>query len=286
MEPVPSVLIYSIGAALIWGTGDFSGGVATKRFPVNQVLIYSQLIGVVLLGLFAVFIGEQIPTTSELLFGGLAGIFGGIGLMSLYKGLALGKMSTTAPIAAIVGTVIPVIFGSLIEGLPDILTGIGILSAMIAVYFLSSEDSEDEGTTPIKYPIIAGLGFAGFYIMVDLFSSTSIYWPLVASRVTMIALIFVLSLLPTNFHLTVDSKLRTPKYLLVLIAAGICDSAGNILFAFATRTGRLDIASSVSSLYPGTTVFLAYLFYRQKLTSFQWIGIAFAISAIFMIFMA
>ncbi len=42
----------------------------------------------------------------------------------------------------------------------------------------------------------------------------------------------------------------------------------------------MDVSAVLSSLYPGMTVFLAWLILKEKLQSTQWVGILLALFAI------
>jgi hypothetical protein len=53
-------ITYGIGSALAWGAGDFSGGFATKRGSVFTVILYSQIIGGLLLVGLQVVWGEPL----------------------------------------------------------------------------------------------------------------------------------------------------------------------------------------------------------------------------------
>jgi drug/metabolite transporter (DMT)-like permease len=71
--------------------------------------------------------------------------------------------------------------------------------------------------------------------------------------------------------------------LAVIAATGIFDAGGNILFAVATRLGRLDISATVASLYPAGTVILAWIILNEKLSSRQWFGVLTALAALTLI---
>ena len=86
-----------LGSAVTWGAGDFSGGFASRKGNILGVILISQFVGGVILASIALLISETIPPFESIFYGGLAGIFGILGLIALYKGLALGRMGIVAP---------------------------------------------------------------------------------------------------------------------------------------------------------------------------------------------
>lgn len=271
-------IVYGLSSAVIWGAGDFSGGFATKRNNVYSVIIVSQFIGVTLLIALAFFFAEKIPSLNNLIFGGIAGISGSIGLVALYRGLACGRMGIVAPLSAVVTAALPIIVGLFYEGIPSSLQLLGFGIAIISVWFLSrSSDHAKIQMRELFLPIVAGLGFGLFFILIDRVSENAILWPLVAARIASISLMSIL------ITVRQQGKMPAKNHLPVIALVGIFDAGGNTFFALATRVGRLDISAVLGSLYPAATVLLAWLILKERLMYQQWIGVIAALGAIILI---
>ena len=271
-------VIYGLCSAASWGVADFSGGFATRRNNVFAVVILSQIIAGVLLLMVTMALTEGLPAYPQLIWGGVAGVAGSVGIMALYIGLARGRMGIVSSIAAVVTAVIPILFAFFNEGLPPVAKLIGFGFAFVAVWFLT----RSEGHTIMQrdewlFPLLAGIGFGVFFICIDHVSQTAILWPLVAVRVTSIltVLCFVLT----------RKKIEWPgvKQMPMIAFIGIGDTAGNVFFALATRLGRLDISAVVASLYPAVTVLLAWFILKERLMPRQWIGVGAALCALVLI---
>ena len=267
-----------LASALAWGAGDFAGGFASRRSNALTVVLFSQLIGGALLFVLAILFAQSIPPTAHLLSGALAGIFGVLGLVMLYKGLAQGRMGLVAPLSAVVTALVPLVFSLFAEGFPGRMRVFGFLIALVAVWFLSSPG----GTAKIepgelKLSLSAGLGFGLFFIFMDHASSQAVLWPLVAARGVAIIAIFTL--------LTATRQLTAPPagQFAFIALAGILDAAGNAAFVMAAHLGRLDIAAVLASLYPASTVLLAWIVFRERLVGQQWLGVVAAGAALVLI---
>ncbi len=271
-------IAFGLASAASWGSGDFSGGLASRRSSVYSVVIISQLIGAVFLVTLAFSLGENIPSADNLILGGIAGVSGAIGLVALYLGLASGRMGAVAPVTAMVAAAIPVLFSLLTEGLPAISQLVGFGMGLIAVWLLSSGgDGGAIQARELGLALTAGLGFGLFFILIDQVSQSAVFWPLVAARMASLSFLIILTIVRRGWERPARKQLSP------IALAGIFDTGGNTFFVLATRMGRLDIAAVLSSLYPAATVLLAWLILKERLMPQQWLGVAAALVALVLI---
>lgn len=273
----PLAVIFGLLSALSWGTGDFCGGVATQRSPGYSVVMVAEFVGAVLLIGLALITREPWPNSQSLLIALIAGLAGVVGLGALYQGLAIGKMGVVAPLSAIVGGAVPIIVALFIEGWPSVTQIAGFGLALVAVWLLAGTGEFKANRREIMLALIAGLGFGFYFVLIAQASTEYVFWPLSIAR-TAAGIAFLLFILITR-HPVLPSR----DALGLSSLAGIADAGGNLFFAFAAQSGRLDVAAVVASLYPGMTVILARFVLHERLTKLQTIGIVTALIAVVLI---
>ncbi|OPY21979.1 MAG: EamA-like transporter family protein [Methanomethylovorans sp. PtaU1.Bin093] len=271
-------IIIGLASAVSWGAGDFVGGCATRRTSAYYVVLVTQIMGIIIFPILAFVFSESLPPLNNLMWGAFAGFFGSAGLIALYVGLAKGKMSIVAPLAAVISVIIPVIYSALNEGIPSTFKIAGFVFAFIGIWLIVSINvGSGLKAKDLEYPLLAGILFGLFFISIDNFSATAIYWPLTVSRV--IALIML-----TGFIISTKTVIRTTSdVILIVILAGSFNTGGAILFALASQAGRLDVATILSSLSPAVTVLLACTLLKEQLAARQWLGVIAALIAISLI---
>lgn len=278
-------IIYGVSAALVWGTGDFAGGLATKRIDAKRVVLFAHIVGFTFFTVLAMLFGEPIPSSRDLLFGALAGLMGMGGLLALYRGLADNEMGITAPLAAVVTAIIPILFGFVFEGLPTSIQLAGFCFGLGAVWFLAGVGGEGKFRwREVKLPVAAGIGFALFLVLIDQVSEGAVFWPLAASRTASVLTLLIATKFLSKSESVGQMLGRATPWLLILIT-GLFDAGGNALIVLAAQTGRLDITSILSSMYPASTVLLAWLILGERLTVPQRWGAVLAFVAVVLIAM-
>jgi drug/metabolite transporter (DMT)-like permease len=263
MNHLYATVIFGLAASLCWGSGDFSGGLASRRAYVGSVVLIDYAVGLVLLLTLALIWREPFPAPVDLLWGGVAGVVGVLGVLAFYSALARGKMGIAAPVSAV-----------LTAGLPTLLQLGGFVLAGLAIVLIAGLQRLCERPQGIGLAVLAGCGFGGFFILISRVPAASTFWALAAARCSALGVLLLV--------LRVRRRpLVPPLSGMPLVAlAGILDALGNVLFVFAAQSGRLDVAALLSSLYPAATVGLSVLVLRERVARLQAVGILLALLAI------
>jgi len=266
-------------AALSYGIADFCGGFAAGRSRLLSVLLLAQLLGLLVAFAGMAMVPQGQPSARDLMWGFAAGLTGSLGLFMLYGGIARSIVAIVSPASAVVGALLPVLFGLLLGERPSALAVLGSGLCLPAILLLTWEGRAPEpGGKPVRtalgYGTLAGLGFGCFFIALSRTRPEAGLWPLVAARAASI-LAFVVALICTRQPFRVSRNAWAPA-----LAAGSADMGANILFLLASQGGMLTLVAVIASLFPAPTVILARIFLRQRLPATRWAGLALALAGV------
>jgi drug/metabolite transporter (DMT)-like permease len=206
-----------------------------------------------------------------------AGISVAIGIVALYRGLAVGRMGVVAPVTGLIAALLPVGAGIARDGLPATPVVAGIVLALVAVVLVSRVPGAGGSRSGIELAIVAGVGIGLFNILAGELPDGQVFGPLVIIKIAAASVIVAMLVVGRRAW-------RMPRQLAtVAVAVGIFDMAGNACYVLATQAGRLDVAATLSSLYPVTTILLAVALLNERVTRSHALGIAAAIAAIVLI---
>ncbi|MET7333869.1 DMT family transporter [Nonomuraea sp. NPDC005650] len=274
-------VILATACAVVYGTADFFGGLATRRSQVLSVVVLSQIAGLVLiLALLPLLPGT--PSAAALSWGLAAGLSGAAGLVLFYRALATGVMSVVAPTTAVTSAALPVVFGLATGERPEFWALVGVALALCAVLLISQDRSTDRrgSLASVLTALAAGAGFGGFFILLAMAPDEAGLWPLVGARVSSITTVALLALV------TRRALRPAPGSLHIIVAAGVLDMAANVLYLLAQRDGLLSLVAVLVSLYPASTLLLARQVLGERLRAIQVTGVACALGAVALIAVA
>ena len=275
-------ILYGILSAGTWGAADFIGGIASKRTSPYRVLFLAEIAGLVPFIVIALAIRETVPPAVDMLLGAGSSLLGLGGLLLLYKALASGQMTIAAPVSALFAALIPVLFGLFTLGVPSPATLAGFGLAFLAVWFISQSNSTD-WSSPLKgmlnigdlrLPLLSGLFFGLYFLVIHRATLHAFFWPLVAARLAGLLAFGIYALL------TRQPALPPREVWGLCLVNGIIDIAGNGFYVLAAQAGRIDVAAVLSALYPASTVLLAWIILKERLTWLQTFGVLLAFIAI------
>lgn len=283
-------------AALLWGGGDFSGGMGVKRAGGSmgaavRVVLLSHVMSLCVLLAVARWRGDSFPHGAALGWGLVAGGTAGIALSCFYIALSRGAMGASAALSGLLAAAIPAVVSGMVEGSPGLLRMVGFGVAGLAIWMIAAGPAEEAGAADsagtMGLALVGGVGFGFYFVGLKMAGSAGVIWPLATARmgsVTVAALLLAGLTWRESGGSGGESRVRLTRSAVIWVAAtALLDTSGNLLFLAATRAGRLDVAAVLASLYPASTILMAAWVLRERPTLRQGLGMAAAAVAVVMI---
>jgi drug/metabolite transporter (DMT)-like permease len=287
------VILLGLAAAVLYGTGDFLGGLAARKAQVLVVLALAETAGVIV-ALPAAAMWPGPVSLVGLAWGIGAGLIGGLGLIIFYTGLASGPMSVVAPVSGLASTVLPVAV-ALAEGerlRPGVYAGALLCLAAIVLASSARDSDPAHGTSPARRPrlpgaarplgygIASGASFGLFFLLIRNAGQSGELWPVAAARASELAVVLIAAAV---LRRSLSPRGAPGRLLLAAACAGAIDVAANICYVAATLTGVFGLAVVLASLYPGITVLLARVVLGERLRWAQRAGLGLAAIGIILV---
>lgn len=248
-----------------------------------RIMVVTYPLATVLLGLLAVTAGGPIHP-GAVLWGSLYGISQAVGVYWFYAAVSEGPISVVSPLAAVLNAAVPVGVGVALGERPGLIASVGVTLAMVAVLLVGRESPDDEDVRTHRFTsrvawltIGSGVAFGLDFVLLHEAPVQSRMWPLFFARAA--ATILVIAVAAASKNLGLPS--RTPLRLALL--AAVLETCANVSMLLAIQKWMLSLASILISLYPATTVILAIVVLRERLTRWQALGMVLAATSVSMI---
>ena len=316
------VTILALAAAVLYGTADFLGGVASRRASVFAVLALTVPAGAVIMVLVALlgqvpalggFVGHgglggpaSVGDWSAVGWAAASGVCGAAGLIAFYAGFASAPISVVAPVAALISAVLPV--GVAIAGgeRPGTTVIAGGLICLVAVVLVSAQPADDAPGENDEGPVGEGSGGQGRSGRIRLVTSgrlRALGYGAAAGVGFGLFFLFLKNagqsgvlwpvaisrsagtVVALGIVLVTRTRLRFGRNGITGIAliSGSIDAAANVCYVLATRAGLFGLAVVITSLYPGITVLLARVLLGEQMRWLQRAGLLLAAAGVVLV---
>lgn len=276
--------LFALATSLLWGLADFGGGLLTRRTPALTVVVASQSIAVVVLGVIVVATGAWSEAGPQLWFAVAAGAVGPVAMLSFYKALALGPMGVVSPIGSL-GVAVPVTVGLVLGERPGLLQFAGIAVAVAGVVLASGPQLRGAPVQrqAIVLTLIAAVGFGAVLALIAEASTTllGLFLALFVQRVTNVAVggaALYTSVKRGARALPEGEGIRALWSSLPALAfVGLADVAANGTYSIAAQIGPVTVAAVLANLYPVVTAVAAVVILKERLRGVQAAGAGIAL---------
>ena len=281
---LPLVVLIGMSSALVFGSADFLGGLASKRISSLRVTAIAAAVGLaLLLAVYPIFGGAW--SWSAVIFGGLSGVSGALAISLLYACLAIGPMSILSPVTAVVSAIVPAAVGIFVAHnrlgtLGYIAIGLALV-AVVLVGFVRDERAVRPTIRGLVMAMFSGVFIGLFLVLINLTPKDSGLVPLIANRgvnaTIMLVTVGILALVARRRGSPVAGGWRPGMRL--AIACGIVDVVANCGLLLGVRLGELTVIAVLTALYPAGTIILARIVLKERIALVQYLGLALAIAA-------
>lgn len=266
-------------SALLIGSSDFLGARSAGRTTALQTTTAAFLGGAVAVALYSPALGT--PNTRDLLLGALSGVAAAIALTALWQGYARSSIGIAAPVAAVVSTVLPIVYEAVRGSAPGVLGWLGVVIGGCALLLTSWEPRSSDGFAEVRTGValgaVAGVSFAAMFLIAISTSDESGTWPVAAQRLAA----FVVAV---GFGLATGRRpmadLASVRWSLL---AGVFGASGVAATVYGGQRGPIAPVIVAGSMYPAVAVGLAWFFLRQRLKPRQIAGLVAAMIGVALI---
>ena len=271
-------IVCGFSTAIIFAIGTLASARSSRTLGAPQVVAWSSLVGLVLVGPFV--LRDGIPTNLDRnawLLLAIAGVGNVLGFTSVFLALRVGKIGVVSPIVATQGVfaaVLAAVGGKSIEPL------IAFVLLAIVVGIIIAAKSRDPAPIPnennLRAALFASAGATFFGLSLFAVGMLSgllpLAWLLLPGR--------AVGVLALAVPLIVASRLRVTKATAPLLAlVGICDIAGITMYAIGAQQNIAVTAVVASQMAPMAAV-LAYFIFGERLGKGQIVGLVVILSGV------
>lgn len=295
----PGILL-GLTAALCWGVGDFCARGATHAGGSFRTLLLMNVIAVIGLGALGVVTGQLAfahPPLAWLLVAAAVNLSILGGAFLLYRAFAIGVLSLVSPIAAsfaALTALLSIVSGehpsaAQLAGIAVTVAGVTLTSTVPGHPAHAEQSKRAKGflglqpgvTEAILAMVVFGVCYWLLRFVVARLGGvqTAFVGKVVDATVLLLvagAIVLRARLRPSSTPIRAlpDSRAATRQLALFAGANALLDTGANVAYNLGVAGALTSVVSVLSSLFSAVTVLLAAIFLRERLSRWQWAGVA------------
>ena len=301
--------VLALAAGMSYGVADFFGGLSARSWRVFPTTLVSAAVAGTLLAVLVAVTGGA-WSSPAVIGGALAALFAASGFLTFYAALAAGPISLIAPLIALLNSAVPVVWslagGTALRPLQWIAVAIAVAGSVLLGGERGGDRHGIRGRT-LVYAVVSGLSFGFGTVALDLTPAAARFIPVfldAAGAAVLLGLLGLIGMLasgrpvrrwlgsfdgpvvsthgpeaPVTGGIPVPSPARSSVGVRLAMASGLLTGLANALLMLALHSGDLAVVAVLNNLYPLSTVVLAWIVLRERLSMLQTLGALLAVAA-------
>ncbi len=272
----------AIIAITLWTIASTISKKISRGLGANLVTFLYLAVSIVPIAIGTVAIGTYSISTAGALLAALAGLFLSLGFISTFKALTTEHLSSVIAVSEIYPVVF-VLFGILVLG--QTINEIQLVSMVVifagAAMIITTEKLR---LNKMMIPAVVGaVSWTIYWIIMtySIHSAGTFALPILISRVVGIPFAIIFLLINRNAVSELKllgKKIKASRMVMVMVAltiiASFSDAVGDTVFGITIGSSVLVIGAALVALQPMVVSFFGFLFYKEKLTKVQFLGLA------------
>jgi len=269
-------IFFALISYIGWGAGDIFGAIATKKIGGYSLTFWSCIFWLLMPIPFIPFFIHELNNASLGIIAFLLSLnaLTLVGLVSFYEGLRKGPVSLVITISASFAALV-VIFSTLFLGerlsISQIISIVAIIAGVIlsSLNFKEIREKKLRLTTGIFLALIAMVLWGITYTFIKIpIREIGWFW-----SNYFFALLFPLVFLYMRFRKIKLNLINTRNTFLSTLFNAVFIDLGGFSFNYAISKGLVSIVAPIAGSYPTLSVLLAFIFFKDRITKQQILGI-------------
>lgn len=282
-------VLFGLGAAVTWGSADYVAAIAGRRIGSHRVVLGFHVVATFLLALLVLGTGSlEGVSAADVGFFVLVGAIGWTGYACFYRALAIGPISVLSPIVSGYAMVTLLLAIILLDERLGVAAACAVVVSVIGIVLASSglrhifriERLDAHG---LLFALAAMVLIGAFVLGVSV-KADDLGWlaPVFLARLFSTVFVFA-SLIRGGAWRFPD---RSPRVLWAVVALALLDTAGYISFNLGTERSDTAIVAAASAPYAVIPVIAGVLFFHERPTPTEWVGVGFVIAGLVLLGLA